>query len=78
MPSGQPSPSNPMTWKNRKVLVTGADGFIGSHLAEALAGRGAELIPNAFTDSPEGHAPARRIAEDAGATIPADGGWRAL
>ena len=43
-----------------------------------LAGRGAELILNAFTDSPEGHAPARRIAEDAGATIPADGGWRAL
>jgi nucleoside-diphosphate-sugar epimerase len=25
-----------MTWNNRKVLVTGADGFIGSHIAEAL------------------------------------------
>ncbi len=32
-----------MTWKNRKVQVTGADGFIGCHLAEALAARGAEV-----------------------------------
>ena len=27
-----------MSWQDRKVLVTGADGFIGSHLAEALSG----------------------------------------
>jgi len=31
-------------WKNRKVLVTGADGFIGSHLAKALVNKGAEVI----------------------------------
>ncbi len=24
-----------MMWSNRKVLITGADGFIGSHLREA-------------------------------------------
>jgi len=30
-------------WQNRKVLVTGADGFIGSHLTERLAREGARV-----------------------------------
>lgn len=30
-------------WKGNKVLVTGADGFIGSHVAKALIGKGAEV-----------------------------------
>ena len=32
-----------MSWHGRKVLVTGADGFIGSHLTEALVREGADV-----------------------------------
>ena len=30
-------------WKSTKVLVTGADGFIGSHVAKALIEKNAEV-----------------------------------
>ncbi len=30
-----------MNLKNKKILITGADGFIGSHLTEMLVRRGA-------------------------------------
>lgn len=36
-----------MDWRNKKVLVTGADGFIGSHLVEGLIAKGAAV--RAFT-----------------------------
>ncbi|MFH8991304.1 NAD-dependent epimerase/dehydratase family protein [Streptomyces sp. NPDC017940] len=32
-----------MEWSNHPVLVTGADGFVGSHLTEALVDRGARV-----------------------------------
>ncbi|HEY3308707.1 MAG TPA: NAD-dependent 4,6-dehydratase LegB [Desulfuromonadaceae bacterium] len=32
-----------MSWKYRKILVTGADGFIGSHLTEELVRRGCDV-----------------------------------
>jgi nucleoside-diphosphate-sugar epimerase len=32
-----------MSWNGTKVLVTGADGFIGSHLTEALVQAGADV-----------------------------------
>jgi len=44
-----------MTWKNRKILITGADGFIGSHLAEALVREGAEVTALALYNSFDRH-----------------------
>lgn len=32
-----------MNWKTKRVLVTGASGFIGSHLVEQLVKLGAEV-----------------------------------
>ena len=32
-----------INWKNTNVLVTGADGFIGSHIAKALIDKGAKV-----------------------------------
>ena len=32
-----------MTWKNRRVFITGAGGFIGSHLTESLLQAGAQV-----------------------------------
>ncbi len=33
-----------MSLKNAKALVTGADGFIGSHLVEGLIGQGVKNL----------------------------------
>jgi NDP-hexose 4,6-dehydratase len=41
------------SWQNKRVLVTGADGFVGSHLVEALLDRGARVI--AFTRATSHH-----------------------
>ena len=40
-----------MTWSGRSVLVTGADGFIGSHLTEALVQEGALVRALCFYNS---------------------------
>lgn len=40
-----------MNWTSRKVLVTGADGFIGSHLAERLMALGADVRAFCFYNS---------------------------
>lgn len=40
-----------MNWTGRKILVTGADGFIGSHLAERLFALGADVRAFCFYNS---------------------------
>lgn len=40
-----------MTFRNKKILVTGADGFIGSHLTESLVAAGADVTAFVYYNS---------------------------
>ena len=53
-----------MSWEKRKVLVTGADGFIGSHLAEHLARAGADVTALALYNAFDSHGWLDDIAPD--------------
>lgn len=44
-----------MAYNGKKVLVTGADGFIGSHLTEVLVRNGADVTALAFYNSFDSH-----------------------
>jgi NAD dependent epimerase/dehydratase len=44
-----------MTWKEKKVFITGAGGFIGSHLTEALLRRGAHITALIHYNSRDNH-----------------------
>jgi len=44
-----------MSYNGKRVLVTGADGFIGSHLTEALVRNGAEVTALALYNSFDSH-----------------------
>lgn len=53
-----------MNWAARKVAVTGAGGFIGSHLAEALVRAGAEVTATVRYNSRGDDGNLRYLAED--------------
>ena len=41
-------------WKNKNVFITGANGFLGSHLTEALIARGVRPIVLVYEENPGG------------------------
>lgn len=53
----------------KRAIVTGSNSGIGLGIAEALAGAGAEVVINSFTDSPEDHALAAKLAETHGVPV---------
>ena len=54
--------------KGRRAIITGATSGIGLGIATELARAGADVVLNSFTDTPDDHALARRIAEEHGVT----------
>ena len=53
----------------KTAVVTGSNSGIGLGVAEALAAAGADVVINSFTDAPEDHALAERLAADHGVTV---------
>jgi 3-hydroxybutyrate dehydrogenase len=51
---------------SRVAVVTGSTSGIGLAIADALAGSGCNVVLNSFSDRPEDHAAASRIAEQHG------------
>jgi NAD dependent epimerase/dehydratase len=62
-------PAGSKGWSGRKVLVTGAGGFIGSHLAEHLAREGAEVRAFVRYTSRGEHGWLEQVTPDAAAAI---------
>ena len=42
---------HPFSYAGKRVVVTGADGFIGSHLTEALVAHGADVTAFCYYNS---------------------------
>ena len=58
-----------MELKGRTAVVTGSNSGIGLGIAEALAGAGASVVLNSYTDREEDHALARDMAERHGVAV---------
>ena len=54
--------------RGKRAVVTGSTSGIGLAIARSLAGAGADVVLNSFTDSDEDHALATRIAGEFGVT----------
>lgn len=57
-----------MALKGKTAVVTGSNSGIGLGVARALAGAGADVVLNSFTDRDEDHALAQGIADEFGVT----------
>lgn len=55
-----------MSLAGKVAVVTGSNSGIGLGIAEELARQGADIVINSFTDRPEDHALAERIASENG------------
>ncbi len=53
----------------KTAVVTGSNSGIGLGIAEALAGAGADVVLNSYTDTPEDHALAEKIAGEHGVRV---------
>jgi 3-hydroxybutyrate dehydrogenase len=57
-----------MTLRGKRAVITGSNSGIGLGVAEALAGAGAEIVLNSFTDRAEDHDLARDLGARHGVT----------
>jgi 3-hydroxybutyrate dehydrogenase len=58
-----------MSLKGRTAIVTGSNSGIGLGAAEELARAGADVVINSFTDRPEDHALAEKLAAEHGVSV---------
>lgn len=56
--------SAPTSYRDRRTLVTGADGFIGSHLVERLVAEGAQVTALSLYNAFDSHGWLDELAED--------------
>jgi 3-hydroxybutyrate dehydrogenase len=58
-----------MQLSGKRAIITGSNSGIGLGVAWELARAGADIVLNSFTDAPEDHALAQKIAEETGVDV---------